>query len=152
MADAHALGSGANGEDEVGRRDPDDVDSGPHKSGNHISGGHFGNVVMADAVHGDVTFNHGGGDALSALADPVIAPVRLMPGGTLADLVVDAEPPRVMVPSGTVHIITLEARTNRAVVLDAARPVVLTRRLPRPACLLVRVGAKIEPRRFTTDF
>ncbi|NBM18157.1 tetratricopeptide repeat protein [Streptomyces sp. GC420] len=57
-----------------------------------------------------------------------------------------------MVPSGTVHIITLEARTSRAVVLHAARPVVLARRPPRPACLSVRIGAKIEPRRFTTDF
>lgn len=53
--------------------------------------------------------------------------MQLRPGGTLADLVVDADPPRVMVPSGTVHVITLEARTNRAVVLDAARPVVLAR-------------------------
>lgn len=128
------------------------VDSGPHKDGNRVSGGRFGNVVMADTVHGDVHFNHSGGDALNDLEDPVIASVRLKPGGTLADLVVDADPPRVMVPSGTVHIITLEARTNRAVVLDAARPVVLSRRPPRPACLLVRIGAKIEPRRFTTDF
>jgi hypothetical protein len=92
-----------------------------------------------------------GDDDPGDLKDPIIWSVHLEPGGTLADLVVDADPPRVMVPSGTVHIITLEARTTRAVVLRAARPLVLSRRLPRPACLLVRVGAHIEPRRFTTD-
>lgn len=103
---------------------------------NHISDGHHDNVVMAGTVHG--------GDRRTDLADPVIASVRLTPGGTLADLVVDADPPRVMVPSGTVHVITLEARTSRAVVLHAARPVVVSRRPPRPACLLLRIGATIS--------
>lgn len=118
---------------------------------NKITDGHHENVVMAGVVHGGVHVNHGG-DLQSDLADPVIASVRLRPGGTLADLVVDADPPRVMVPSGTVHVITLEARTTRAVVLHAARPVVVSRRVPRPACLAVRIGVKVEPRRFTTDF
>ncbi|MEU7225751.1 tetratricopeptide repeat protein [Streptomyces chrestomyceticus] len=143
---------GIDGGDEAGRGAPDDVAPAARKGSNSISGGQFGNVVMADTVHGGVTVNHGGGDTPSDLADPVIASVQLRPGGTLADLVVDADPPRVMVPSGTVHVITLEARTHRAVVLDAARPVVLARRPPRPACLLTRIGAKIEPRRFITDF
>ncbi|MFG2525915.1 tetratricopeptide repeat protein [Streptomyces sp. NPDC048527] len=150
--DRPAGGSGMDGGDEASRGTPDNVAPAPRKDGNYISGGHFGNVVMADTVRGGVTFNHGGGDTPSDLEDPVIASVQLRPGGTLADLVVDADPPRVMVPSGTVHIITLEARTNRAVVLDAARPVVLARRPPRPACLLIRIGARIEPRRFITDF
>lgn len=153
MSEDHrpATEGGNDGGDEAGRRMPDNSAPTPRNDGNSISGGHFGNVVMANTVHGGVTFNHGG-DSPSDLEDPVIVSVQLRPGGTLADLVVDADPPRVMVPSGTVHVITLEARTNRAVVLDAARPVVLARRPPRPACLLLRIGAKIEPRRFITDF
>ncbi|MEU3371106.1 tetratricopeptide repeat protein [Streptomyces sp. NPDC006660] len=143
--------SGIDEGDGAGRRTLDNAAPAPRKDGNHITGGHLGNVVMADTVHGGVTFHHGGGDTPSDLEDPVIASVQLRPGGTLADLVVDADPPRVMVPSGTIHIITLEARTSRAVVLDAARPVVLARRPPRPACLSLRIGAKVEPRRFLTD-
>lgn len=133
------------------RTRPEGAVSGSHEYVNHISDGRHENVVMAGTVHGGVHVNRGG-DHRNDLADPVIASVRLMPGGTLADLVVDADPPRVMVPSGTVHVVTLEARTSRAVVLHAARPVVVSRRPPRPACLLLRIGAKIEPRRFTTDF
>ncbi|EWM09796.1 tetratricopeptide repeat protein [Kutzneria sp. 744] len=148
MADASTERSGAEEEHGLGRTEG--ADPGPNTVDNRISGGKQHNVLMTGAVR-DVHF-HGGGDLPSDLEDPVIATVRLRPGGTLADLVVDADPPRVMVPSGTVHVITLEARTKRAVVLDAAEPVIVSRRLPRPACLLVRVGATIQPRRFTTDF
>ncbi|MGV9270194.1 tetratricopeptide repeat protein [Kitasatospora sp. NPDC003701] len=150
--DQSATGDGNGGDHEAVRRGPEDAVPAPLKDGNYISGGHFGNAVMVGTVHGGVTFNQSGGDTPGALDDPVIASVRLVPGGTLADLVVDSDPPRVMVPSGTIHIVTLEARTNRAVVLDAARPVVLARRTPRPACLQLRIGGKVEPRRFTTDF
>ncbi|WP_211260682.1 tetratricopeptide repeat protein [Amycolatopsis jejuensis] len=117
---------------------------------NRISGGTYDKVVMAGAVHGDV--NVGYGDRPEDLADPIITSVRLVPGGTLADLVIDSDPPQVAVPGGTVHVITVEAKTTRAVVLHSARPVIVSRTLPRPACLLVRVGATLEPRRFTTDF
>ncbi|MFE9045555.1 tetratricopeptide repeat protein [Streptomyces sp. NPDC007818] len=145
--------AGRNGGEKARRKPADDTAPVPPQGGgNSISGGELGNVIMAGTVHGGVTINSRGGDTPSDLENPVIASVQLRPGGTLADLVVDADPPRVMVPSGTIHVITLEARTNRAVVLDAARPVVLARRPPRPACLLTRIGAKIEPRRFTTDF
>jgi Tetratricopeptide repeat len=82
--------------------------------------------------------------------DPVIATVRLKTDGFLA---VAGDPPMQMAPSGTTHVITLEARTkDRAVVLHAARPVVLARRLPRPACFEVLLGAPIPPRRFEVDF
>ncbi|MFD2465945.1 tetratricopeptide repeat protein [Amycolatopsis silviterrae] len=120
-------------------------------SGNRITGGQFDKVVMAGAVHGDITIGQSG-DSPADLADPLIASVRLKPGGTLADLVLDTDPPQVAVPGGTVHIITVEARTSRAVVLQSARAVVVSRTPPRPACLLVRVGGLLEPRPFTTDF
>ncbi|WP_200863003.1 tetratricopeptide repeat protein [Amycolatopsis orientalis] len=118
---------------------------------NRITGGQFDKVVMAGAVHGDINVGRSG-DSPADLADPLLASVRLRPGGTLADLVLDTDPPRVAVPGGTVHIITVEARTNRAVVLQSARVVVVSRTPPRPACLLVRLGAHLEPRPFTTDF
>jgi hypothetical protein len=142
MADAHTDRSGTDGDDQ------DDSGSGPDKYVNHISDGDYHNVVMAGVVH-DGVHVHGGGDRPSDLEDPVIASVQLRRG---MDLAVDADPPRVMVPSGTVHVITLEARTTRAVVLHAARPVVVSRRLPRPACLPIYVGATVQPRRFITDF
>ncbi|PKV94266.1 tetratricopeptide repeat protein [Amycolatopsis echigonensis] len=118
---------------------------------NRISGGQFDKVVMAGAVHGDINVGRSG-DSPADLADPLIASVRLKPGGTLADLVLDTDPPQVAVPGGTVHIITVEARTNRAVVLQSARVVVVSRTPPRPACLQVRIGGLLEPRPFTTDF
>ncbi|WP_220506764.1 tetratricopeptide repeat protein [Amycolatopsis dendrobii] len=120
-------------------------------SANRITGGQFDKVVMAGAVHGDINVGRSG-DSPADLADPLIASVRLRPGGTLADLVLDTDPPRVAVPGGTVHVITVEARTTRAVVLQSARVVVVSRTPPRPACLLVRVGGILEPRPFTTDF
>ncbi|MFF0695146.1 tetratricopeptide repeat protein [Streptomyces tendae] len=65
---------------------------------------------------------------------------------------VDADPPKMMRPSkGTLYIVTLEARTCRAVILHGARPVVLARRPPRPACLMRRIGTSIKPRHFATD-
>ncbi|OAP28610.1 MULTISPECIES: tetratricopeptide repeat protein [Amycolatopsis] len=118
---------------------------------NRITGGQFDKVVMAGAVHGDINVGRSG-DSPADLADPLIASVRLRPGGTLADLVLDTDPPQVAVPGGTVHIVTVEARTNRAVVLQSARVVVVSRTPPRPACLLIRVGGILEPRPFTTDF
>ncbi|WP_370934187.1 tetratricopeptide repeat protein [Amycolatopsis sp. cg13] len=120
-------------------------------SANHITGGQFDKVVMAGAVHGDINVGRSG-DSPADLADPLIASVRLQPGGTLADLVLDTDPPQVAVPGGTVHIITVEARTTRAVVLQSARIVVVSRTPPRPACLQVRIGGLLEPRPFTTDF
>ncbi|MET9261637.1 tetratricopeptide repeat protein [Amycolatopsis sp. NPDC004079] len=120
-------------------------------SANRITGGQFDKVVMAGAVHGDINVGRSG-DSPADLADPLIASVRLQPGGTMADLVLDTDPPQVAVPGGTVHIITVEARTNRAVVLQSARVVVVSRIPPRPACLQVRIGGLLKPRPFTTDF
>jgi hypothetical protein len=90
------------------------------------------------------------GDSAAALADPIIATVEVQP--SLTSLYVDDDPPREMARSGDVHVITVEARTTRAVVLLGLRPVVVSRRPPRRACVEVRMGGIITPRPFTTGF
>lgn len=118
---------------------------------NAICDGYYGNVVQAGVIHDGVHFHQGTRDAPSDLQNPVIVRVRRGPGSTLADLVVDADPPKAMAPSGTLYVVTLQARTARAVVLHAARVVVLSRRHPRPACLIPRLGQTIVPRYFKTE-
>lgn len=118
---------------------------------NEICDGYYGNVVQAGVIHDGVHFHQGMRDELSDLRNPVIVTVRREPGSTLADLAVDADPPRPMAPSGTLYVVTLEARTTRAVILDTARVVVTSRRPPRPACLQPRIGRAIVPRYFNTD-
>ncbi|WP_063806810.1 tetratricopeptide repeat protein [Streptomyces regalis] len=119
---------------------------------NEICDGYYGDVVMAGSIRGDVHFHQGQRDELSNLQNPVIVRVRRQPGSTLADLVVDADPPRPMAPSGTLYIVTLQARpTTRAVILRAARVVVESRRAPRPACLKPRIGRAMAPRYFKTE-
>jgi hypothetical protein len=130
-------------------RDDEDRTAAVH---NEAEGGHRNNYVQAGRIDGGVHFYQVRGEECSDIEHPVIATVELRPGARLVDLVVDDEPPRAMTPSGTIHVVTLEARTERAVILNAVRPVVLSRRLPRPACCTARIGAKINPRRFTTDF
>ena len=90
------------------------------------------------------------GDSAAALADPIIATVEVEP--SLTSLYVDDDPPSEVPQSGAVHVITVEARTTRAVVLLGLRPVVVSRRPPRRACVEVRMGGIITPRPFTADF
>lgn len=129
-----------------------DDDVRPTQVRNQICDGYYGDVVMAGSIRGDVHFHQGTRDDSSDLRNPVIVRVRRQPGSTLADLVVDADPPRPMAPSGTLYIVTLQARpTTRAVILRAARVVVESRRPPRPACLQPRIGRAIVPRYFKTE-
>ncbi|GGN24513.1 hypothetical protein GCM10011609_78120 [Lentzea pudingi] len=90
------------------------------------------------------------GDSPYALANPIIATVHVEP--SLTSLFVDDDPPREMARGGDRHVITVEARTTRAVVLLGLRPVVVSRRPPRRACVEVRIGGFITPRPFTADF
>ncbi|USX48474.1 cold-shock protein [Lentzea sp. HUAS12] len=90
------------------------------------------------------------GDPAAALADPIIATVEVEP--SLTSVYVDDDPPAEVAHSGAVHVITVEARTTRAVVLLGLRPVVVSRRPPRRACVEVRMGGIITPRPFTADF
>ncbi|WP_328425329.1 tetratricopeptide repeat protein [Streptomyces sp. NBC_00443] len=124
----------------------------PTQVRNEICDGYYGNVVQAGAIGGGVHFHQGPRDETSDLQNPVIVRVRREPGSTMADLVVDADPPRPMAPSGTLYIVTLQARpTTRAGILRAARGVVVSRRPPRPACLQPRIGRAIVPRYFRTE-
>ncbi|NLU70688.1 tetratricopeptide repeat protein [Streptomyces sp. HNM0574] len=115
---------------------------------NSVADGHYyGPVVQAR----NVQINHYDRDRDEDERDPVLPAVRREPGSCLADLVVDGDPPRLMTPSGTLYVVTLQARTRRAVVLHGARAVVVSRRSPRPACLTPRLGRAIVPRYFRTD-
>ncbi|NVK80228.1 hypothetical protein [Streptomyces morookaense] len=93
---------------------------------NEMAHGHFGNVVQAGIVRDGLHIHQGFRDAPSDLENPVIVSVR-----------------RMMAPSGTLYIVTLQARTTRAVILHAARPVVLSRR--------PRFYKAITPRHFRTE-
>ncbi|WP_150255094.1 tetratricopeptide repeat protein [Nocardiopsis deserti] len=117
---------------------------------NWIASEDFETVVQAGTIHGGVHVNSGGADDPSALEDPVIVTVHREGGEWLA---VDADPPRRMPVSGMMYIVTLEARTTRAVVLRAARVVVLSRRLPRPAYSpdRNRIGARPSSRYFEAE-
>lgn len=130
-------------------RNDDGRDAG---SRNEAVGGRNNNYVQAASITGDIHLHQDRGDERGDIENPIIASVDLKPGSTNAVLVVDDEPPRVVAPSGTVHVVTLEARTWRAVVLHSARLVVVSRRFPRPACLTARIAGMLEPRRFTADF
>ncbi|MGI5346897.1 hypothetical protein ACQEU8_01730 [Streptomyces sp. CA-250714] len=104
----------------------------PRRSaGNQVIGGQHDTVVQAGSIAGDVHVHAPGNDEGKAIENPVIATVRA-PGGA----VVDTDPPRVMARGGHGHFVTLEARpTTRAVVLRALRPVIISRRPARKACL-----------------
>ncbi|MFG3151533.1 tetratricopeptide repeat protein [Streptomyces sp. NPDC048219] len=117
---------------------------------NEIADGNFENVVQAGTIHGGVHVTAGGADSPGALKDPVIVTVHRECRDWLA---VDADPPRWMSPSGLSYVVTLEARTVRAVVLRAARVVVLSRRLPRPAYSPAsdRIGGRPSIRHFEAD-
>ena len=88
--------------------------------------------------------------------DPVIATIdrQHITKPRWTELVVDADPPRSVWRSGTMLVITLEARTTRAVVLHGMRPVVFSREPPRPACFGLRgtyLYGVLPPRMFTLD-
>jgi cold shock CspA family protein len=113
-----------------------------------VQNGEHDTVVQAGSIGGVHIYQ--AGDPADALASPVIATVDIEP--SLSTLYVDDDPPRAMARSGDVHIITVEARTTRAVVLQKMRPVVVSRRPPHRACVEVRIGGIVTPRPFTADF
>jgi hypothetical protein len=112
--------------------------------------GQLTGVIQAHTVHGTVNFNPTKDDP-QHLNNPLIATVEKEPLARV--LTVDDDPPQEISGSGHLHVIVLEARTTRAVLLRAMRPVVLARRPPRRACLAPpRLGAIVTPRPFTADF
>ncbi|GAB3436471.1 cold-shock protein [Actinophytocola sediminis] len=115
---------------------------------NRMAGGHHNNNVQAHSIFGGLHIYSHQGEGYDA-SHPVIATVDIDHG--LTRLVVDEDPPRAAPLSGALHILTLEAGTTRAVVLDAMRPVVISRRPSGRACIEVRVGGYLEARPFTCD-
>jgi cold shock CspA family protein len=89
--------------------------------------------------------------------EPVIATIDRHPltKPHFSELVVDADPPRLVWRSGVMLIITLEARPERAVVLHGMRPVVDSpRQPPRRACFGLTgsyAAGRVPPRMFTLD-
>lgn len=119
---------------------------------NEVSGGHSGNVVQVGNNYGGVRIGNAVQDDPSDIRDPLVITVEVRYGSVALDLVVDADPPRAMAPSGTLYVVTVQARTTRAVILHRVRPVVLSRRQPRRACSIGHITGKLEPRTFTADF
>lgn len=116
---------------------------------NIVEGDGNGIIFQAHTVHGDVNFGRPVDD-LRHRKDPIIATVETR---SAPQLTVDDDPPRELHGSGQLHVIVLEARTTRAVLLRRMRPVVLARRPPRRACRRPpRLGAALRPRPFTVDF
>lgn len=82
---------------------------------------------------------------------PILTTVEVLPGSSSGTIVVEGNPPAKMTPSGAIFVITVEARAPRAVILQRARAVVLSRRPPRRACWIKGIGAGLNPRRFDVD-
>jgi len=118
---------------------------------NEVSGGRQGNVVQVGNNYGGVHV-HPRGDAPDDLRDPLVIDIELRFGLTTVNLVVDADPPRPMAPSGTLYVVTVQARTMRAVILHRARAIVLSRQPPRRACTISSILGIFQPRKFTINF
>lgn len=126
----------------------DDLEEDDFTVHNSVGDGDHGIVVQAGSI--DSLHVGSAGDSPYALANPLIVTVEVEP--SLTSLYVDDDPPREIALGGALHVITVEARTTRAVVLRGLRPVVVSRRPPRRACVEVRMGGFVTPRPFTADF
>lgn len=84
--------------------------------------------------------------------DPIITTAKVLPDRGSATIVAEGDPPEAVTPSGSIFVITLEARAPRAVVLQGARAVALSRRTPRRACFMKAIAGVLEVRRFDIDF
>jgi anti-anti-sigma factor len=84
--------------------------------------------------------------------DPITTRVRVLPGLSRATIVVEGNPPAAVTPSGSLFVVTVEARAPRAVILHQARVVVLDRRPPRRACLIKGIAGLLKTRRCDVDF
>lgn len=83
--------------------------------------------------------------------DPIITTVDVLPGSCHANIVVEGNPPAAVTPSGSIFVISVEAQAPRAVILQRARAVVLSRESPRRACFMKGITGALTPRRFDVD-
>ncbi|MFD5323539.1 hypothetical protein [Streptomyces sp. NPDC127092] len=124
---------------------------GPGSTSNSVTGGTLGNVIQAGSIAGGVHVHAAVGDDAGNMRNPIVVGVEIHPRAWHADLIVDADPPRPMAPSGSVYVVTLQARTARAVILHRARSVVVSRCQPRRACYQAHILGPLEPRKFSVD-
>jgi hypothetical protein len=85
------------------------------------------------------------------IQDPIITSVKVLPGLARATIVAEGNPPEAVTPSGSIFVITVEARAPRAVILHGARAVVLDRQPPRRACFIKGIAGVLKVRRFDVD-
>ncbi|WP_326681553.1 hypothetical protein [Streptomyces sp. NBC_01237] len=105
----------------------------------------YGPVIQARDVHGNVTVVTGRTPQPEV---PLHVTVELLSSSSLL-MSLDAEPARRWQPKNGVRLL-VEAHTAQAVVLQRMRPVILSRRPPRPARSEVTRGV-LSTRGFTTD-
>ena len=118
---------------------------------NSVAGGTQGTLIQAGQVAGGIHVTSAAAAPDPRVENPLIVTVEVVPGVVHADLVVDDYPPIAVTPSGSIYVLTVEARASRAVIIQRARAVVLSRREPRRACLMPHITGGLTPRRFDLD-
>ncbi|AJC61713.1 hypothetical protein [Streptomyces sp. 769] len=123
---------------------------------NQVNGGQQGAVVQAGAISGGVHL-HLPGDGLADTESPLIVTVDRSDRYDPYDeqtVLVDMDPPEVMVREGSFRVTVESSLTGRAVMLRGMRPVVLSRRPARRAChglITAPTFRRVAPRHFSTD-
>ncbi|QRX89470.1 hypothetical protein [Streptomyces noursei] len=123
---------------------------------NQVNGGGQGAVVQAGAISGGVHL-HLSGEGLADTESPLIVTVDRSGQRDPYDeqtVLVDADPPEVMVREGSFRVTVESSLTGRAVILRGMRPVVLSRRPARRAChglITIPTFRRMTPRHFSTD-
>ncbi|MGV4926399.1 hypothetical protein K2224_15330 [Streptomyces sp. BHT-5-2] len=124
---------------------------------NQVNGGRQGAVVQAGAISGGVHL-HLPGDGFEDTESPLIVTVERSGKDAPYDeqtVLLDTDPPEVMVREGSFRVTVESSLTGRAVILRRMRPVVLSRRPARRAChgLITPPPTfrRVAPRHFSTD-
>ncbi|MFB9902893.1 hypothetical protein [Allokutzneria oryzae] len=113
-------------------------------------------VIQVGAVHGDVRMVQYGDASSGFEPSPISIYVSITEAAeeVVRTLVVDGDPPSEVLLSNAVQMrITVEALTAQAVVLEAARPVIVERHSPRLACVhhSYALGEDMHPVWWDTD-
>ncbi|SHM25872.1 hypothetical protein [Streptomyces yunnanensis] len=123
---------------------------------NQVNGGRQGAVVQAGAISGGVHL-HLPGDVLEDTESPLIVTADRSGQHDPYDeqtVLLDTNPPEVMVREGSFRVTVESSLTGRAVILRGMRPVVLSRRPARRAChglMTPPTARRVVPRHFSTD-
>lgn len=107
-----------------------------------------GPVIQTGAFHGDVTVYHGDTADMAQPAEPVLTSVEYFLTGTTVYQWDGSED--MWLPGPGMRVL-VEAVSRQAVVLKGMRPVVVSRKSPRPAHVHSHLRAALEVRGFMTD-